>query len=155
MGRDLSINTAEANHAGGQQARTTRRLGWGLRTTLGALLAFGALNAFGGGYYGAAGAEGVPLEWLEGSPFRDYFIPSLVLMFVVGGALLSAAVAVFAGWSMAPLLAAGAGLVVLVWLAVQLSIIGFVSWMQPATALGAIGILVLVRATEWGPRDGG
>ena len=56
-----------------------------IRYTLGVLLAFGALNAFGGGYYGMQGAEGVPLEWLEGSPFKDYFLPGLILFAVVGG----------------------------------------------------------------------
>ena len=38
-----------------------------IRTLLGALLAFGALNAFAGGYYGMSGAAGVPREWLAGS----------------------------------------------------------------------------------------
>ena len=53
------------------------------RYSLGGLLAFGALNAFAGGYYGMSGAEDVPREWLEGSPFEDYFIPGLILFLVV------------------------------------------------------------------------
>ncbi|MEJ2009734.1 MAG: hypothetical protein P8Z30_16535 [Acidobacteriota bacterium] len=68
-----------------------------VRFALGSLLAFGALNAFAGGYYGLAGARGVPTEWLAGSPFRDYWIPSLILFIIVGGSFLVAAVAVFAG----------------------------------------------------------
>lgn len=44
-----------------------------------------------------AGAEGVLREWLEGSSFEDYFLPSLVLFAGVGGSLLAAAIAVFAG----------------------------------------------------------
>jgi hypothetical protein len=120
-----------------------------VRVTLGLLLAFGALNAFGGGYYGLSGAKGVPTEWLEGSPFTDYFIPSLILFFVVGGAFLIAAVAVFARLRSARLLAQGAAVIVLVWLAVQVTIIGFVSWMQPATALVALLILALAsRASD-------
>jgi hypothetical protein len=35
-----------------------------IRYLLGALLTFGAINAFAGGYYGLSGAKGVPLEWL-------------------------------------------------------------------------------------------
>lgn len=66
-----------------------------VRYLLGSLLAFGAINAFGGGYYGLSGAEGVPVEWLEGSPFRSYFVPSVVLFVVVGGSFLFAAIAVF------------------------------------------------------------
>lgn len=114
-----------------------------IRYLLGALLAFGALNAFAGGYYGLSGAKGVPREWLAGSPFTDYFVPALILFVVVGGSFLVAAVAVFARWRRARLLAIGAGAVVLGWLAVQISIIGYVSWMQPTTAAGAVIVLAL------------
>jgi hypothetical protein len=114
-----------------------------IRYSLGGLLAFGALNAFAGGYYGMSGAEDVPREWLEGSPFDDYFIPGLVLFLVVGGSLLAAAIAVFAGLRIARLAALGAGLIVLAWLAVETLIIGYVSWMQPATTIGALLIFLL------------
>ena len=43
-----------------------------VRYTLGLLLLLVAINAFGGGYYGMAGAKDVPVEWLEGSPFHNY-----------------------------------------------------------------------------------
>jgi hypothetical protein len=114
-----------------------------IRYSLGGLLAFGALNAFAGGYYGMSGAEDVPREWLEGSPFDDYFIPGLVLFLVVGGSMLAAAIAVFAALRIARLAALGAGLVVLAWLAVETLIVGYVSWMQPATTIGALVILLL------------
>jgi hypothetical protein len=113
-----------------------------IRYSLGGLLAFGALNAFAGGYYGMSGAEDVPREWLEGSPFDDYFIPGLVLFLVVGGSMLAAAIAVFAALRIARLAALGAGLVVLAWLAVETLIVGYVSWMQPATTIGALVILL-------------
>jgi hypothetical protein len=113
------------------------------RYLLGGLLAFGALNAFGGGFYGLSGAEGVPLELLEGSPFRTYFVPSLILFVVVGGSFLSAAIAVFARFRIARLSAQCAGGVVLIWIVVQVSIIGYVSWMQPATAAAGLAILGL------------
>jgi hypothetical protein len=115
-----------------------------LRYALGGLLAFGALNAFAGGYYGMAGAEDVPKEWLEGSPFDDYFIPGLVLFVVVGGSFLAAAIAVFAKLHMAPTAAFAAGGIVLGWLAVETAIVGYVSWMQPATTIG--GLLVVLFA---------
>ena len=114
-----------------------------IRYSLGALLAFGALNAFGGGYYGLSGASGVPTEWLEGSPFGDYFYPSLILLVVVGGSFLGAAIAVFAALRIARVVAFGAGLVVLGWLTAQLAIIGYVSWMQPTTAIAGVVVLVL------------
>jgi hypothetical protein len=114
-----------------------------IRNVLGVLLALGALNAFGGGYYGLSGAEGVPTEWLAGSPFVDYFVPSLILFVVVGGTLLAATIAVFAGWHGARLLALGAGTITVGWLAVQVAIIGYVSWMQPTTAIFAFIVLAL------------
>jgi hypothetical protein len=115
-----------------------------IRYSLGSLLAFGALNAFGGGYYGLSGAAGVPTEWLEGSPFSDYFIPSLILLVVVGGSFVMAAIVVFAGLRIARVAALTAGLVVLGWLAAQVAIIGYVSWMQPTTAIGGVLVPVLV-----------
>lgn len=115
-----------------------------IRYTLGALLAFSALNAFGGGYYALAGAEGVPTEWLEGSPFRDYFIPGLLLFFVVGGSFLFASIAVFANHRFAREAVFLSVAIVFIWLAVQVYIIGFVSWLQPLTAI--TGIIILVSA---------
>jgi hypothetical protein len=114
-----------------------------IRYSLGGLLAFGAVNAFGGGYYGLSGAKGVPTEWLKGSPFSDYFIPSLILLVVVGGSFMVAAMAVVTGLRIARLAALTAGIVVLGWLAAQLVIIGYVSWMQPTTAIAGLLVLVL------------
>ena len=130
-----------------QFALRSQSIGRGHRTAvriaLGVLLAFGALNAFGGGYYGMSGAEGVPKEWLEGTPFDDYFIPSLILFLVVGGSFLAAAIAVFADLRVARAAALIAGAVVLAWLTVETAMIGYVSWMQPVTAIGALLVLAL------------
>ena len=115
----------------------------GVRHLLGSLLQFGALNAFGGGLYGMAGAKGVPTTWLEGSPFTTYFIPSVILLVVVGGSLLAAAIAVFTSWHRARLAAAAAALVLLGWICVQVAIMGYASWMQPATAAVAVALLML------------
>ena len=126
-----------------------------LRYLLGGLLAFGAINAFGGGYYGLSGAEGVPMEWLEGSAFGDYFIPSLFLFTAVGGSFLFAAIAVFARLRIARASAFAAAAVVLAWIAVQLAIIGYVSWLQPATAIGGLLVLALARLIDNVPSSGG
>jgi hypothetical protein len=124
------------------------------RVVLGVVLAFGALNAFGGALYGLGGAEGVPREWLDGSPFSDYVVPSLFLGIVVGGAFAIASIAVAARRASARTLALAAGAIVLAWLAAQLAIIGYVSWMQPVTA--ATGLLILVLAwTMHDVRTGG
>ena len=114
-----------------------------IRYLLGALLTFGAINAFAGGYYGLSGAKGVALEWLAGSPFSDYFIPSLILFVVVGGVFSFAAIAVFMRSRLARVSAFVAGTVVLVWIGVQLAIIGYVSWMQPTTLLAGVFAVIL------------
>jgi hypothetical protein len=65
-----------------------------VRYTLSKLLLLLAINAFAGGYYGLAGAKNVPTEWLKGSPFQNYFVPSLILFVFVGGSALITAIAV-------------------------------------------------------------
>jgi len=115
----------------------------GIRYSLGGLLTFGALNALGGGYYGLTGAVGVPTEWLEGSPFADYFVPSLILLVVVGGSFIVAAITVFARLRGDRVAVFVVAFIVLGWLTVQMSIIGYVSWMQPATAIAGLLILIL------------
>lgn len=114
-----------------------------IRFTLGTLLAFLALNAFGGGFYGMSGAAGVPLELLDGSPFSNYFIPGLFLFVVVGGSALFASIAVFANSRFARMASFANVLIVFSWLTVQVLIIGYLSWLQPATASISFVILIL------------
>lgn len=111
--------------------------------SLGFLLLLVAINAFAGGYCGMSGAENIPTAWLTGSPFRNYFIPSLILFFCVGGSAFFAAIAVLQRFRTARKMAFISGIIILGWLAVQESIIGYVSWMQPATATAALLILLL------------
>lgn len=114
-----------------------------IRYALGSLLAFGALNAFAGGYYGMSGAAGVPREWLQGTPFTDYFIPSVILLVVVGGSFLIAAIAMLTDLHIGRGAALISGAIVLGWVVVQVAMIGYVSWMQPTTAVAGVSVLVL------------
>jgi len=88
-------------------------------------------------------AKNIPVEWLKGSPFKNYFIPSLILFLCVGGSALLAVILVFRGHRMGRKAAITCGIIVLIWLAIQVAIIGYVSWMQPATAVAALIILFL------------
>jgi hypothetical protein len=114
-----------------------------IRYTLGMLLLLVAVNAFGGGCYGMTGAKNVPRKWLEGSPFQSYFVPGLILFVVVGGSAFFAAIVVFKRKHIARKAAFICGMIILCWLAVQVAIIGYVSWMQPVTAIAAFIILFL------------
>ncbi len=114
-----------------------------VRYTLGSLLIFLAINAFGGGYYGMAGAKDIPVEWLKGSPFNDYFIPGIFLFLVIGGSALLSGIAVFTRHRLARKAALLCGIIVLLWITIQVTIIGYVSWMQPATTIAAVAIILL------------
>lgn len=127
-----------------RRARSTRGARGGLRTVLALLLFFLALNAFAGGVYGLSGARGVPVEWLEGSPFDTYVVPSLFLFVVIGGVCLAAAVALSMKARVARSLATSAGVLLIVWIVAQVTMVGFVSWLQPAVA--AAGLLVALLA---------
>lgn len=116
-----------------------------LRIALGTLLAFMALCAMGGGAYGMMGASGVPIEWLKGSPFHSYFIPSLFLFAGVGGICAVAALAMFSAHRLSRSYAYGAGVLLIAWIAVQVLVIGYVSWLQPAVTVYGVIILLLAR----------
>jgi hypothetical protein len=53
----------------------------------------------------------LPIAWLAGTPFSDYIIPGLILVFVVGGSALLAAATVFIEREWALLISMLAGLI--------------------------------------------
>jgi len=110
------------------------------------LLVLIAFNAWGGGYYGLSGAVGVPTAWLEGTPFQSYFWPSLILLLVVGGTMAGAALSVARGQPQAFWWSTMAAVVLLGWIATQLAMIGYVSWLQPAMVVAA---LLIAGLTAW------
>jgi hypothetical protein len=118
------------------------------RISLGILLFIIAINAFGGGYYGMAGAEAVPTEWLEGSPFKTYFLPALFLFAVVGGSCLVASISAFGNFVQTRVLSISCGCLLLLWITAQVLIIGYVSWMQPAIFISAIIIIFLANSLK-------
>lgn len=113
------------------------------RLTLGILLLIIGLNAIGGAWYALSGAPEIPLEWLNNSPFDDYFIPGLFLLLVIGGLSFISAFYVFKKYKYGPRLTLYTSGVLLLWIVVQMSIIGYVSWLQPAMAVLAFIIAIL------------
>lgn len=109
------------------------------RWVLAATLAIVSVNAFAGGFYGLMGADGIPMEWLEGSPFSSYYIPSLILFVIVGGSSLLASLAVAAGLRLGRLATVVSAAVLFAWIVAQVRIIGYVSWLQP-TLLAVSGL---------------
>ena len=117
----------------------------GSRRLIAAIDAVVAVNAFGGMAYALGGADAVPSEWLRGSPFRSYRVPGLYLGTVVGGSCLLAAWAAARDDRRARPAAVASSVVMLSWIAAQLTVIGYRSPLQPAIlATGAaVGYLAL------------
>lgn len=112
------------------------------RRTLVGLLFFGTLSAALGAVLGVvANGAGVPLTYLEGSPFTSYLVPGLILGVVVGGTQLAAAIALATKRPRALLLAAIAGFGMQIWIFTELAIIQEYSWLQ--TTYFALGVVEL------------
>lgn len=84
---------------------------------------------------------GLPLSLLAGTPFPDFRIPGLVLASIVGGSALASAVLAARNAPSAPRAALLTGALVVGWIAVQVSLIGLVSPLQPV--IGGLGAVML------------
>lgn len=122
---------------------------------LGAVLAFVALGAIVGGFGLVSSPDGSNLGMstsiLRGTPFTDFTIPGLLLLVVIGIGSGVGALIVFCRhyWSgVSGMLFGGA---LLIWITVQVLMLGLVSWMQPVYwLLGAAELLLgyLIRRGE-------
>ncbi len=112
-----------------------------MRIVVALLLGFLALNALGGGIYGMTSPQ-----------WHGYFIPSLILCVIVGGMAAVASAATFAEHIFWRLLAYAAALVALVFVLVELAVIGYQSWLQPAVIAYAIAVAALTWAAPLRPR---
>ena len=95
----------------------------GVRFALAAVAWFNVLSAL-AGMVGLTigGGLGLPLAWLEGSVFTSYFWPGVILGLVVGGAQALALAAQRARLALAWGLHAAAGLVMMIWIFVEVAI---------------------------------
>jgi hypothetical protein len=87
----------------------------------------------------------MPAELLEGSPFGSYFIPALVLL-AVGMANLASAAAVLLRNRWGAPASVVVGITWMGWFVVQVDIVGFLTWQQPAYFV--VGVLIIVLAAR-------
>lgn len=87
------------------------------------LVVFGALTTVAGGIGLLMGAIPVSLDWLVDSPFRDYTIPALSLLILVGGSMLLAAATILTGRVIGVLASACAGLAMMIFEIVEALVI--------------------------------
>ena len=114
------------------------------RVTLLILEAVAGISAVGGGIGLIGGWLDISTSHLDGTPFNSYVIPGLILLFVVGGLLLTAAWTVWSDGRFALEASLAAGFMLLGWFSVQIMMIGLLNWLQPLFA--AIGVVIAVIA---------
>ncbi len=100
--------------------------------------------AFAGGIGVMGGGLDLPSDWLDGTPFSSYFFPGLILFVVVGGSMLAASLAVWSRNLFAGPASLAVGSILLIWITVQVVLIGYRSWMQPT--FFAFGLAVVALA---------
>ena len=69
------------------------------------------------------GGIGLPPEWIEGSIFTSYFWPGVILGVIVGGVQAIALLAQYGRFTLAWGLHAAAGLIMMIWIFVEIAII--------------------------------
>jgi hypothetical protein len=112
-----------------------------------------AIGALGGGLVLMLAPRGeilpLPLSALAGSPFDTYFVPGLILFGVLGLGPLVAARMAWLRHPLAPVAAFVVGAGLLIWVAVEVAIIGY-SNEPPLQAIYAIlGVAILLVAIRW------
>ena len=117
-----------------------------------------SIGALGGGLVLMIAPRGeimpLPLSALAGSPFDTYLVPGLILFGVLGFGPLVAAGLAWLRHPLAPTAAFAVGVGLLIWVAVEVAIIGY-SNEPPLQALYAIlGVAIVLIAARWVVVDG-
>jgi len=118
-----------------------------LRITAILLLIFNSISALGGGAMLIIDPSGkliqLPIHYLDQSPFSDFLIPGIILLTLNGVLSAVIAVAVLKKHRFYPLLIILQGLVLAIWLSVQIIIIrDFYAPMHLTCYLVALGLIV-------------
>lgn len=117
-----------------------------------AALLFEGVSAIAGGIGLVSGGLPLPLSWLAGSPFDSYRIPGLILLVVLGVVPMAVLYGLWRrrywGW----LGALFVGVALIIWIVVEVMIVGYIA--QPPLQLiyGLLGGIVLFLALLPGVR---
>jgi hypothetical protein len=111
------------------------------------------VGALGGGGALMLGPEGeiipLPVAALAGSPFANYFVPGLILFVMLGVAPIAAAILTLGRSRLAPWMALGTGGALVVWILVEIWIVGYSSRPPLQILYLALGLVIASVAVAW------
>jgi hypothetical protein len=118
--------------------------------TLEILLGVGAV---GGGLALMAGPNGeilpLPVSALSGSPFASYFVPGAILFTILGLGPLAAAVLGWRRHPVAPLLTFAVGGALLIWLVVEIVVVGYANDPPLQAVYFGLGVVISLLGVSW------
>jgi hypothetical protein len=112
-----------------------------------------SVGALGGGLVLIIAPRGeimpLPLSALAGSPFDTYLVPGLILFGVLGLGPLVAARLAWLRHPLAPAAAFVVGVGLLIWVAVEVAIIGYSNEPPLQAIYGILGVAIVLVAVRW------
>jgi hypothetical protein len=112
-----------------------------------------SIGALGGGLVLTIAPRGeimpLPLAALAGSPFDTYLVPGLILFGVLGLGPLVAARLAWLRHPLAPTAAFVVGVGLLIWVAVEVAIIGYSNEPPLQAIYGILGVAIVLVACRW------
>ncbi|HHP7239058.1 hypothetical protein [Longibacter sp.] len=96
---------------------------------------------------------GIPNEWLTGSLFDSYLIPGLSLFIVLGWYPLAAWIAIRRRWNWAWPVAFSVGVALIIWIGVDIAIIGYHAEPPLQLISALLGLAILALALSPSIRD--
>ncbi len=115
------------------------------------LLLFSGLASVAGGISLITGKAGVPSDWLVSTGFNNYYFPGVILMAVVGGSSLLAAISLYKKQVGAGIATVLAGLIMLTWIIGEMVSIRHINFLQIIFIVLAIIIIILAPSDKTKP----
>jgi branched-subunit amino acid ABC-type transport system permease component len=91
----------------------------------------------------------LPVSALAGSPFANYFLPGAILFTIIGLTPLAAALLAWRRHPVAPLLTIAVGAALLIWLSVEIAIIGYSSDPPLQPLYLVLGVAIVLVGVAW------
>jgi hypothetical protein len=88
----------------------------------------------------------IPLEWLEGSPFSNYLLPGFILLLVLGLYPLGVSYGLWRRSNGSWFAAVSVGGALIIWIAVEILIIGYHPRPPLQSIYGSVGLAILALA---------